>query len=76
MTDRLLSVGRIRNAVEKFVDPDLTTVVAAYNAYEVAQAADTTKTVTVSPISFFYDGTNYIIIAMASYPEIKRETPA
>lgn len=61
--------ARTRTLVEIFKDPDIDAVKDAYNAFEAVQTALTDKTWIVQPIAFFYDGTNYIIVAGCSYVE-------
>jgi hypothetical protein len=64
-----VSSTRTRTEAKVLTDATLGGVEAAYNAYEVAQAADTTKTWTVRIISAYHDGTNYVIVAEGAYPE-------
>lgn len=41
----------------------------AYNAYESGLAGDGTKTWSVRIVSAYFDGSNYIAVAEAQYPE-------
>lgn len=69
MALRPTSIGRIRSGIKTFSNPNLAGLEADYTAYELSLAGDSTKTYEVSPISFFFDGTSYILIAFFYYPE-------
>lgn len=67
------STGRQRNELLSFQSATIAGLITDFNAEEVSRAADTAKTWTTTPISFFYDGTNYNLIAYASYPETETD---
>lgn len=69
MAIKLTSSRRIRTVAAAFSDSDLPTAIAAYNAYEVAQSEDGTKTISTRIVNSFFDGSDYVIIAESSYPE-------
>jgi hypothetical protein len=73
MAIKTVSFQRPRTEAKTFSNATLGGVEADYNAYEVAQAADTTKTWTVRVVNAYFDGTNYVIVAEASYPEINED---
>lgn len=60
---------RFRTEVKLFSNPSLPTAEAAYQTYEAAQAADTTKTWSVRVVTAYYDGANHVIVAEGSYIE-------
>lgn len=62
--------SRIRTEVKTFEEPVLADLETAYATYESGKAGDTTKTWTVLVRASYFDGTNYILVAEAQYPEL------
>jgi len=60
---------RHRNSTVAFTQATLPDLMDDFNDYEVARAAETDKTWTVQPISIWYDGVNYNMVAVEFYPE-------
>jgi len=69
MAIRTVSNMRQRSTLKRFTEATLDDLVAAFNTEETTLAADTDFTWTLTPISFFFDGTNYNLVALAYYPE-------
>lgn len=69
MAVKTTTTNRIRTEVVSFTDPVLADVLTQYNDAEATLAADTDKTWAMTPISFFFDGTNYNLVAYRFYPE-------
>lgn len=69
MAIRTVTTARNRTELLVFTEASLGDLVTEYNTEEASRAADTDKTWTLTPISFFFDGTNYNLIAYAFYPE-------
>jgi len=63
------SFQRQRTEVKTFSEATLGDLETAFTTYEGTQAADTTKTYSVRVINSYFDGSNFILIAEASYPE-------
>jgi hypothetical protein len=69
MAIKTTSTGRIRTIIKTFFDTVLSDLETAYATYETDKAIEDTKTWSVRVIAAGWDGTNYFIIAEASYPE-------
>lgn len=59
----------MRSTIKTFTNAVLADLETDYAIYEAAQAADTSKTYEISPISFGFDGTNYVLLVALYYPE-------
>lgn len=70
-----VTTNRNRTVLKSFEEATIADLVTAYNTEESTLAADTSKTWAMTPISFFYDGTNYHLIAYAFYPEYTDNPP-
>lgn len=73
MAVKTTTTGRTRNELITFTESTLAALVTAFNAEEASRAADTDKTWMLTPISFFYDGTDFHLVAYASYVETETE---
>lgn len=60
---------RQRTEVKTFSEAVLGDLETSFAAYETAKAADITATWSVRVVDSYYDGTNFILIAEAYYPE-------
>lgn len=63
------SSSRKRTEIKTFSEATLANLETAFATYEDTKATDDTKTWTVEVVNSFFDGTNFILIAQAYYPE-------
>lgn len=61
---------RYRSTLKTFRESSVVDAETAYNAYEVTEAADTTKTKQTRITGSGWDGEMYFIFAETTYPEI------
>lgn len=69
MAVKTVTTNRIRTELKSFTETTLAALITSFNTEEATLTADTAKTWTLTPISFFYDGTSFHLVAYAYYPE-------